>query len=102
MRARWILPALLLAVPAHGQEQQARMPSQQHAGGPPVYDMVAGDRETAWRINRVTGEMLICRVDTTGSLDAARARCAPVAMETPPQQSQVPAAGPPPAGGGRP
>ena len=102
MRAPWALVALLLAAPAYGQEQQARTPSQQLAAGQPVYDIVAGDRETAWRINRVTGEMLICRVDTTGSLDAARARCAPVAMETPPQQSQLPAAGQPPTGGARP
>lgn len=102
MRAPWALMALLLAVPAHGQEQQARAPDPPPAAGQPVYDIVAGDRETAWRINRVTGEILVCRVNTTGSLDAARARCAPAAMETPSQQSQLPVVSPPPAGGGRP
>lgn len=98
MRSPWGVLLLLLAAPAHGQEeQQARAPGAPPAAGQSVYELVAGDRETAWRINRQTGEVLVCRVDTTGSLDVPRARCAPVTMETPPQQSQVPA-----TGGGRP
>lgn len=96
MRALWAV-IVLAAAPALAQEQQARTPAPPPAGA--VYDMVAGDRETAWRINRITGEILICRVDTTGSLDTARARCAPAVHETPPQQSQLPAA---PAGSTRP
>lgn len=98
MRRLWAA-LLLVAAPAQGQDQQARAPAPPPGG--PVYDMVAGDRETAWRINRVTGEMVVCRVDTTGSLDAARARCSPVAFDTPPQQSQAPAS-PSTPGSGRP
>ncbi|MCR6629552.1 MAG: hypothetical protein NVV74_05535 [Magnetospirillum sp.] len=84
------LALLLAALPAAAQEQQqqARAPAEA-AGGGAVYDMVAGDRETAWRINRVTGEIVICRVDTTGSLDSARARCSPAVHETGPQQSRA-------------
>ncbi|MEW5726219.1 MAG: hypothetical protein AB1918_00190 [Pseudomonadota bacterium] len=73
----------LLAPAALAQEQpqqQAMTPGTQ-AGGPPVYEMVAADRETAWRINRVTGEVMICRIDTTGGLDSVRARCAPAALQ---------------------
>lgn len=84
---------ILASVPVLAQEQpqqQARAPSAPHPGGEAVYDMVAGDRETAWRINRVTGEIVICRVDTTGSLDSARARCSPAAVEAAAQQSQIP------------
>lgn len=106
MRALWAV-GLLAAFPAMAQEeQQARAPNQptpnqpapnqSATAGTPVYDMVAGDRETAWRINRVTGEIIICRVDTTGSLEAARARCSPAVVEPGPQQSQTP------LGGGRP
>lgn len=79
---------LLPGCPAVAQQQQARTPT--HPAGEAVYDMVAGDRETAWRINRITGEIVICRVDTTGSLDSARARCSPAAFETAPQQSLAP------------
>lgn len=100
MRATCAVLMLLLSLPAHGQEQQARAPSQPPPAGEPAYEIVAGDRETAWRLNRHSGEIVVCRVDTTGSLDAARARCSPATMETPPQQSQVPAQSP--AGGGRP
>lgn len=81
---------MLVSAPVLAQEQQARAPTAPHQGGDAVYDMVAGDRETAWRINRITGEIVICRVDTTGSLDSARARCAPATIETAPQQSQMP------------
>ncbi|MGE5517688.1 MAG: hypothetical protein ACM31D_17935 [Bacteroidota bacterium] len=81
---------VLIGAPALAQEQQARAPAAPHQGGDTVYEMVAGDRETAWRINRITGEIVICRVDTTGSLDSARARCAPATIETAPQQSQMP------------
>lgn len=100
MRALWTV-IMLAASPAMAQEQQARAPSQpapsqSTATGTPIYDMVAGDRETAWRINRVTGEIIICRVDTTGSLEAARARCSPAVVDAGPQQSQTP------LGGGRP
>lgn len=104
MRAPMILAVLTAAAPVAAQEQQARAPVGQppqqtgQQAGAPVYDMVAGDRETAWRINRITGEIVICRVDTTGSLEAARARCSPAAFDTAPQQSSVPA----PLGGSRP
>lgn len=95
MRAALILAALAAATPALAQEQQARAPANQpqQLAGTPVYEMVAGDRETAWRINRVTGEIIICRVDTTGSLEAARARCSPAAIDTAPQQSLAPMGG---------
>lgn len=84
---------MLTALPAHGQEQQARTAEPPRAAGTPIYDMVAGDRETAWRINRVTGEIIICRLDTTGSLDVARARCSPATIESNPQQSRMPVEG---------
>lgn len=101
MLAAWSVAALLTLVPAAAaQEQQARASgAERPAVGEPVYDIVAADRETAWRINRMTGEIVVCRVDTTGSLDSARARCSPAAFETLPQQSRLPAAG---ATGGRP
>ncbi|HLO76734.1 MAG TPA: hypothetical protein VK196_09805 [Magnetospirillum sp.] len=91
MGARWavVLP-LLAAAPALSQEQQARAPERPTGAGEAIFDMVAGDRETAWRLNRVTGEILVCRIDTTGSLDSPKARCAPVTHETPAQQSQAP------------
>lgn len=82
----------LLAFPALAQDQQA--PDQQEALRPPqaeaaqpIFDMVATDRETAWRINRVTGEMVVCRVETTASLDTVRARCTPAAIEAAQQTS---------------
>lgn len=59
----------------------------------PVYDLVAADRETAWRINRETGEVTVCRVDTTATLDGVRARCAPVIEDRGPQQARTPADG---------
>ncbi len=97
MRRLCAAAALLLADPALAQEQEARTPApppaQAGSSGAAIYDMVAGDRETAWRINRMTGEMVICRVDTTGSLDSARARCSPVVFETQPQQSRLPSTG---------
>ena len=98
MRRLCAAAALLLADPALAQDQEARSPAAPpaqagSAGAAAIYDMVAGDRETAWRINRMTGEMVICRVDTTGSLDSARARCSPVVFETQPQQSRLPSTG---------
>lgn len=90
-----ILAAALTLLPAAAlaQQQEAAVPSARDSQGP-VYDMVAADRETAWRINRVTGEVTVCRIDTTGSLDAAvRARCSAATMEgAAAQQSQAPAA----------
>lgn len=94
MRTAWMM-ALALAsgvVPAAAQDQQQARAPEAPRPAEPVYDMVAGDRETAWRINRVTGEVIICRVDTTGSLEAARARCAPAIFDTLSQQSRLPAA----------
>lgn len=85
-----ILLAGLLAGPTVAQEQQAGAPP---APQPPAFDIVAADRETAWRINRVTGDVTVCRVDTAASLDGVRARCAPAIMEGGPQQSQMPATG---------
>lgn len=79
-----LLPSVALA-----QEQQAAKPET-----PPrdfVFEIVAADRETAWRINRSTGEIVVCRIDTTGSLESGpRARCAPAAMENPPQAAGRP------------
>lgn len=89
----------LFPLAAMAQEQEALRPPQAPAGGAAVFDMVAADRETAWRINRQTGEMVVCRIDTTGSLETVRARCSPVAFETGAQQSMTPPAA---AGGGRP
>jgi hypothetical protein len=71
----------LLAFPALGQEQQEALRPPQAEPGQPTYDVVAGDRETAWRINRVTGEMVVCRIDSAGSLEAVRARCTPAVIE---------------------
>lgn len=86
-----ILAALPLAAPA--QEQQALRPPPAGAAAQP-FDLVAGDRETAWRINRATGEVLVCRLDTASSLDTVRARCSPVQMEgAAAQQSQLPPPG---------
>lgn len=101
MRAAVAALALALpALPVAAQEQQEALRPPQAAGAAaPVYDMVAADRETAWRINRATGEIMVCRIDTTSSLDTVRARCAPVAMEAAgPQQSMTP----PPGGAGAP
>jgi hypothetical protein len=96
-RAVLILALGLLALPAAAQEQQAQEqqalqpPQASGAATAPIFDMVAADRETAWRINRATGEVMVCRIDTTTSLDAVRASCAPVAMEGGgPQQSMTP------------
>lgn len=87
---RLILLAVLIPLPAAAQEQQALNPpaAAQPPGAQAVYDIVAADRETAWRINRVTGEITVCRVDTAASLDGVRARCAPAIQEAGPQQSQ--------------
>lgn len=87
-----------VAAPALAQEQQAAAPG---VAGQQTYEIVSADRETAWRLNRSTGEITVCRVDTTASLDATvRARCAPASMEGAsapparvgggPQQSLVP------------
>lgn len=86
---RLILLAALVPMPAAAQEQQALNPPAAQPGGQAVYDIVAADRETAWRINRVTGEITVCRVESAASLDGVRARCAPVVHETTPQQSQA-------------
>lgn len=89
----------LFPLAALAQEQEALRPPQVPAGGAPVFDMVAADRETAWRINRQTGDIVVCRIDTTGSLETVRARCSPAAFETGgAQQSMTP----PAAAGGRP
>ncbi|MBI5163673.1 MAG: hypothetical protein HY985_07205 [Magnetospirillum sp.] len=89
----WIAAACLAAaVPARAQpEQEARLlpPAATNAAQP--YDLVATDRETAWRINRITGEVMVCRIDTTGGLDSVRARCAAATMGGGgPQQSMTP------------
>lgn len=81
------LPALAQAV---AQERPAAAPGPDDA---PVYDIVAADRETAWRINRVTGEVTVCRVDTAATLDGVRARCTPATLERAPQQAQTPPGG---------
>ena len=98
-----ILAAVLAIMPsvALAQQQEAANPAARDSQAG-VYDMVAADRETAWRINRMTGEITVCRIDTTGSLDGAvRARCAPASMEgAAAQQSQAPTA--PSGGAGRP
>lgn len=80
------------------REQEALRPPQA-VSSPPVFDMVASDRETAWRINRQTGEVVVCRIDTTSSLETVRARCAAAAIDTGPQQSMTPPGG---VGGSRP
>lgn len=96
---RLALVFVLAAAPALAQEQEAlRPPQAPAANGSPVFDMVSGDRETAWRINRQTGDIVVCRIDTTGSLETVRARCSAAAVETGPQQSMTP----PPPGGSRP
>ena len=89
MRLPAILAALLLAAPVAAQEQQAAAPPTAPDKG--LYDIVAADRETAWRINRVTGEVTVCRVDTT-RVDGLAARCTAAIMSGPggAQQSQVP------------
>ncbi|MBC7953712.1 MAG: hypothetical protein H7Z12_18080 [Rhodospirillaceae bacterium] len=88
---RLILLAALVPMPVVAQEQQALNPPAAQSGAQPgaqaVYDIVAADRETAWRINRVTGDITVCRVETA-SLDGVRARCAPAVQESGPQQSQ--------------
>lgn len=90
---RWLLLPVLLAVwPAAAQEQQAL--TTPPGAAPPAaqggaYDIVAADRDTAWRINRMTGEVTVCRVDSAASLDRVGARCAPAVQETGPQQSQT-------------
>lgn len=91
---------LILAPPALAQQQEARAPTGQT--GQTIYDMVTADRETAWRINRLTGEVMICRVNTTAGLDTVSATCAMAGMGGGgAQQSQVPAAAAPsPATGG--
>lgn len=87
--ALWGLAALnpAAAVMAQEQQQAATIPQ---AAGPPVYDIVAADRETAWRINRMTGEVTVCRVDTTATLDGVRARCTVATHDQVPQQARTP------------
>jgi hypothetical protein len=92
MRAA-IVPVLLLAasLPAHAQGQRPETQRQETGTDPRLpYDIVAADRETAWRINRATGEVLVCRVDTT-RLEGPSARCTPAQMAgQAPQQSMTP------------
>lgn len=85
------LAALLPAVPVAAQEQQQAAAPQ--PAGQAVYDIVAADRETAWRINRMTGEVTVCRVDTTATLDGVRARCTVAVHDQAPQQARTPPAG---------
>lgn len=94
----------LFPLAAMAQEQEALRPPQAQGDGAPVFDLVAADRETAWRINRQTGDIVVCRIDTTGSLETVRARCSSVAFEPGAQQSMTPPTmtPPPAAGGGRP
>lgn len=100
-----LLAAILAPAAAAAQDQQQAMTPGTGAAtsGPPVYEIVAADRETAWRVNRVTGEVTICRIDTTGGLDSVRARCAPAAMAqgAGTEQSMTPPAAAP-AGSGPP
>ncbi len=98
-----VLAAALAPAAAAAQDQQQAMTPGAGASGPPVYEIVAADRETAWRINRVTGEVTICRIDTTGGLDSVRARCSPAAMAqgAGTEQSMTPPAAAP-AGSGPP
>lgn len=88
-----LLALALLIHPAMAQEQEALRPPEAPANAAQPFDMVAADRETAWRINRQTGEIVVCRIDTTGSLEAVRARCSPAPIETGPQQSMTPRGG---------
>jgi hypothetical protein len=104
MRTAILAAAAVLAASA-AQAQQA--PTEQQAAlpatGQAVYDIVAADRETAWRINRVTGDVTICRIDTTGGLDSVRARCSPASMQAGgagQQQSTAPAGAPNASAGG--
>ncbi|MBC7906583.1 MAG: hypothetical protein H7Y60_07530 [Rhodospirillaceae bacterium] len=85
---RLIVLALLAPLPVAAQEQQALVPPAAPPSGQAVYDIVAADRETAWRINRLTGEITVCRVESAASLDGVRARCAPAIHDNAPQQSQ--------------
>lgn len=93
-----IFASAALAQDQGAREQEALRPPQA-VSSPPVFDMVASDRETAWRINRQTGEVVVCRIDTTSSLETVRARCAAAAIDTGPQQSMTPPGG---LGGSRP
>jgi hypothetical protein len=89
MRGAFVAGLMLAALPAWAQDQQQALnPPAGPPAGQQVYDIVAADRETAWRINRQTGEVTVCKVDTA-SLDGVRARCAPAIVETAPQQSQL-------------
>lgn len=89
-RLAWSMAVLAVAAPVAAQEQQQAAVPQPGQG---VYDIVAADRETAWRINRVTGEVTVCRVDTTATLDGVRARCAVAIHEQTPQQARTPPEG---------
>lgn len=94
---RFIL-ALLALLPSAGlaQDQQTAKIAEPASPQGAAYDIVAADRETAWRINRVTGEIAVCRIDTTGSLESGpKASCAPAAMQgAAAQQSRAPAGRP--------
>lgn len=87
--------SLLIGLPAWAQEQQEARAPAANAGAAP-FDMVAADRETAWRINRQTGEVLICRINTTAGLDTVAATCVPATMGAggAAQQSRLPAEAP--------
>lgn len=102
MRAMsYVLPLALAAMllPAAAPAQQAGRQGSPAAAAPrpmhdttgrAIYDIVAADRETAWRLNRVTGEVTVCRVDTT-RVDGLSAHCASARTEgAAAQQSRLP------------
>ncbi|WP_142849205.1 hypothetical protein [Telmatospirillum sp. J64-1] len=75
----FMLAASPLAVQAQEGEMQAAQPQagQQQTGQQNgTFDIVAGDRDTAWRINRQTGEVMVCRVNPV-AVDTVSALCAP-------------------------
>ncbi|MGE5503656.1 MAG: hypothetical protein ACM31L_04465 [Actinomycetota bacterium] len=90
MRAAVAALVMLASLPAAAQQQRPEPQRDRDADLRLPYDMVAADRETAWRINRATGEVLVCRVDTT-RLEGPQARCTPAQMTgQAPQQSMTP------------
>lgn len=66
--------------PSFGQAADQASPQSTEGGR---YQLVTADREVAWRLDRVTGEMMICRLDTL-RVDAVTATCRAAEM---PQQA---------------